>query len=93
MTMLRDSVLVRSGQLWKFNVGFAVLMLSFGAMVYGIQGGDVSWRIELAMGAPLVGLLAGGLTCYAIRCHACGMRWLWAAVRYQDHSTWVTWLL
>jgi hypothetical protein len=88
-----ESVVIRSRQVWKLVVGFAVLTVGFGVMVYGVQGGRTQGSFELAMTGVLLALAGVAWACLSIRCRACGMRWLWFAVKTQDRHAWLQWLL
>jgi hypothetical protein len=91
--MLKDSLIVKSKQAWKLAVAFAGLALSFTAMVIGLRGGRAGGSMALVLGGALSAILVLALASFAVRCRACGMHWLWAAIRHQEHSGWVTWLL
>jgi hypothetical protein len=71
---LNNSLLSRSGQLWKLVVAaLAVLFGSF-APLYSALG--ISWAIGtvIAMGGYAFGLIF-------IRCTNCANRWLWEATK------------
>ena len=93
LKMLRTSIIVRSKQAWKLVVGFTLLAVGFAVMVLGVQGGEAPGKAELALvGMVIIG--SGGVwACLSIRCRVCGMRWLWSAVRNEDHRQWLNWLM
>lgn len=77
-----------SGQAWKFHVGFVAMMAAFLVMVIGVRDGS--------LGTTLVGATAGlgaaAAACLSIQCPRCKTKWLWTAVRTQDHRQWLAWL-
>ena len=91
--MSGNSLILRSGQGWKLLAGGTALVIGFGGMVFGLQELREPRGIAFALGGMAIGILAMVLTCLLIRCETCGMRWVWAAVRNQDHQQWVNWLV
>jgi hypothetical protein len=88
-----STLISKSGQAWKLVLGLCGSGLTFAVMVYGVRGGSAPGNVELAMGSAVLGLSVMAITCLSIRCRKCGMRWLWAAVRYQSHLQWFNWLV
>ena len=91
--MTSKSLIPKSGQSWKLFVGFAGVFLGFSAMVYGLNRLEDPSAVSLTLGGMAFDLVAFVSMCVSIRCRACGMRWLWAAVKNQEHIQWVNWLL
>lgn len=70
--MLTDSVITRSGQLWKLIAGVALLL--FGSIAPLFEGLGISWTVgTIVAGIGYVFALA------FIVCPACSSRWLWQA--------------
>jgi cytochrome b subunit of formate dehydrogenase len=83
--MFRGSLLAQTGQLWKLVVGLLVAAAGFGIMFYGLQTRLTSFRLSGAA----IALCAFAGICLAVRCPSCGRRWVWNAVRTQEHLQWV----
>jgi hypothetical protein len=90
--MTSTSLIQKSRQSWKLFVGFAGVFLGFSAMVYGLNRLEDPLGMSLTLGGMALDLVAFVSMCVSIHCRACGMRWLWAAVKNQEHLQWVNWL-
>lgn len=89
----RQSILWTSEQFWKFVTGILVALFGFVMMAYGLNDLDGKLGVTFAlvgMAVDLAGFLA---ICLFVQCPSCGMRWLWAAMRNQDHRQWFNWLV
>lgn len=91
--MFENSVLARTGQLWKVQVGICAVLVGGVALFYGIVsdtegGGGLLWIV-----AGLL-LVLGGLAfgCVGVSCPQCGARWVWMAVSQRNVSAYGTWL-
>lgn len=71
--MFSESVLARTGQLWK--VGLAVLALVAGSVVPAFPAAGLSWTGGTIL--AVAGYAAGILF---TRCPRCGERWFWTAL-------------
>ena len=87
--MFANSIVARTGQAWKFWLGFIWQALGAIAMWGGLQWHPVPW---LVLGGLATTILATIFQWSAIRCRRCGARWLWMAVRTQKASMWFRWL-
>jgi hypothetical protein len=90
--MFRDSIVQRSGQLWKLTAGLLSQCIGFGIMVVGLRSLDDPHGFTLTVIGFGTGITAFAAMCAAIRCPVCGMKWFWVAVRTQEHAQWVNWL-
>lgn len=94
--MFERSIVVRSGQLWKLLVGFALTSagpISVGvALKYSseIDAGTFGPLVLGGLGASIIGMCFLALS---IRCPKCGARWFWQAVSKQDSGKWLLWLM
>jgi hypothetical protein len=91
--MLGNSLIQKSRQSWKVVVGFAVVLLGFLVMAYGLGRLEKPAGVTFALGGMATDIVAFISMIVSIRCRACGMRWLWAAVKNQDQLQWSNWLL
>jgi protein-S-isoprenylcysteine O-methyltransferase Ste14 len=72
--MLKQSVITRSGQLWKLTVAVLALLVGSFAPLYSVTG--ISWTVGMVI--AIVGYLFGML---AIHCNGCGKLWFWEAAK------------
>jgi protein-S-isoprenylcysteine O-methyltransferase Ste14 len=72
--MLKQSVITKSGQLWKLSVAVLALLVGSFAPLYPVTG--ISWTAGTVI--AIVGYLFGML---AIRCKGCGKIWFWEAAK------------
>lgn len=72
--MLKQSVITKSGQLWKLSVAVLALLVGSFAPLYPVTG--ISWTAGTVI--AIVGYLFGML---AIRCKGCGKMWFWEAAK------------
>ncbi len=91
-----QSVLRRAGQAWKLQLAFVGLLVA-GVLMVWAQLQITSFTAEqftlLTLAGVVMGLASLFGACFAIRCPACGSKWLWQAVRTKHSSSWLTWLL
>jgi len=91
----KNSVLHCTGQAWKFWGMCIVMWISavIGIWALWIKDSLPARFFPLMMLAEFV-LLFGSLVfgCVAIKCPACGARWLWLAVSKKLKSDWFGWL-
>ena len=92
--MLENSVLARSGQLWKVLGAICAISVGGAALLYGVisntaDGGGLLWIVTGML------LTFGGLAfaCLRVRCPKCGARWVWMAVSQQNSREYGTWLI
>jgi hypothetical protein len=71
--MFENSVLARTGQLWK--VSLAVIALVAGSIVPAFPAAGMSWTAGTVL--AIAGYAAGVLF---TRCPSCGERWFWTAL-------------
>ena len=86
--LFRDSVLRKTGQMWKWHLSLLVMVCA-GA---GILAGPILGNYHLVLAATFVGSVALLFACVAIRCPTCKARWYWTALRTQPAGKWVRWL-
>lgn len=70
--MARQSVVLRTGQLWKLGLAVVALLIGSFAPLWPETGLNWTSGTVLAIGGYVFG-------CLAIRCPACGSRWVWQA--------------
>jgi len=70
--MLKNSLLSRSGQLWKLVVAVAALLFGSIAPLYPALG--ISWTV-----GTVIAVLGYGFGLLMITCESCNKRWLWDA--------------
>ena len=90
--MFRNSIVQESGQLWKLVAGLLSLSIGFLIMVYGLRNLRGPDGFTFTFVGMVIGICAFVAMCRAISCPACGMRWLWAAMKTQEQSQWLHWL-
>jgi hypothetical protein len=91
-----QSVLRRAGQAWKLRLALVGLLLGGGLMLWAqwrIAGLTAEQFTVLILSGVVVALASLFGACLAIRCPACGSKWLWQAVREKHSSSWLAWLL
>lgn len=92
--MLEHSVIGRTGQAGKAVIALGGLILGGAIALLPIVGEAVSTRAALVkFGAALFSLGCFFYGCRAIRCPACGTRWVWDAVSGRAASAWLASLL
>ena len=91
--MLNSSLIQKSRQSWKLIVGFAMVLLGFVVMAYGLSRLEEPGGVAFALGGMATDIVAFIMMSVSICCRACGMRWLWAAMKNQDQLQWLNWLL
>ena len=92
--MFQNSVLARTGQLWKVQGAICAILVGGVALFYGIASdtGEGAGLLWIAVGLLLV---LGGLAfaCVGVSCPKCGARWVWMAVSQRSASAYGTWLI
>jgi protein-S-isoprenylcysteine O-methyltransferase Ste14 len=73
-TMLKASLLGRTGQLWKLIVAVGALLIGSFAPLYPALA--ISWTVGTVI--AIAGYVFGIIV---IRCASCGNRWLWGATK------------
>ena len=92
MGILRGSILEKSNQTWKLVGGLASMAFGFAVMIFGLAHLERPQGFTITLVGMAVDLGAGIAAALSIRCPSCGARWLWLAVRTQEHSRWLNWL-
>jgi len=92
--MFKDSVLARTGQLWKVQGAICTVLVGGAVLVYGIASETPDGAGLLWIAAGLL-LALGGLSfaCVGVSCPKCGARWVWMAVSQRSSSAYGTWLV
>jgi len=70
--MLNNSVLRRSGQLWKLVIAVLALLVGSFAPLYEASG--ISWTV-----GSIIAIAGYAFGIVSIRCTSCGVRWFWEA--------------
>lgn len=71
--MFSQSVISRTGQLWKFWLG--VIAVLAGSIAPSVEAAGISW-----IAGTILAVAGYGLTVALTRCPACQERWLWKAL-------------
>ena len=75
--MMTDSVITRTGQLWKFVLAVALLLA--GSFLPLVEGIGMTWTA-----GTIVACVGYGLALAFIQCPACNVRWFWKALMYAE---------
>jgi hypothetical protein len=75
--MFRNSVIQHTGQMWKFILAMAALIVGSIAPLFPETG--ISWTAGTVLA---VGGYAFG--CFYIACPGCGKRWFWEALMHAE---------
>lgn len=84
-----QSLIRRTGQSWKVVTGFVGMIVGGSIMLAAILADHLVGT--LAGIAAVAGAIVG--SCLCVRCPLCRDAWVWRAMRTQDASSWVPWLL
>jgi len=91
-----DSILVRSGQAWKFKLSMFFVLLGVAGMAvsHGMARSESDiWRV-VNLASVAAGFLGGFLfPSLSIRCPKCRERWFVMAISSKRHDEWFLWLL
>ena len=88
-----QSVIDRTGQRWKWLSAQAMLIVGGFVMFFGINKLDAEGAyFGVAMFGLLLAICALLFGWLAIRCPACGSRWVWVAMSTQKPGNWLVWL-
>src|SRR5437879_10119193 len=92
--VLENSVLKRTGQLWKIGSTICVVLVGGALLFYGIAT-DASKDHGLTWILAGILLTFAGLffACIAVRCPTCRARWVGLAVSERSSGTYGTWLV
>jgi hypothetical protein len=92
--MFENSVIRKTGQLWKMYVFFCGAVIGGLIMFYGLanlENNKIGLAFSLAgMGAGIISFVFG---CVSIRCPKCKAPWLWQGVSGKSSKGWLHWLL
>lgn len=88
-----DNVIGRSGQGWKFTLGW-LLVLGAGLLllVSSAPHDAADGFAAAAAGAMVASIAVAVAVTLSLRCPDCRARWIWIALSRQDHNAWVGWL-
>ena len=75
--MFSNSVLTKTGQLWKILLGIGALLA--GSIAPALPGSGMSWTV-----GTIVAVLGYALAVLITRCPGCNERWFWKALLYAD---------
>lgn len=94
--MFDNSVVKKTGQIWKLIVLFSMLMvgsISLFCGIYLMKDLPQATAMTLVLGGIIVSFASLGLGVLTLRCPHCKSRWLWHAFSTQDHRDWLFWLM
>ena len=75
--MFQNSVIHKTGQLWKVAIGILALVL--GSTVPLIEASGMSWTT-----GTVVAVVGYGFLLAFVSCPNCGLRWFWKALLHSD---------
>jgi len=87
--MFNNSVITKTGQLWKATLSFVLLICGSVLGYYGISHGALPIACFGGLALIAVSLI---FPCLSIRCSMCGARWVWLALKQQNSNSWLFWL-
>jgi len=92
--MLENSVLARTGQLWKVQGAICAVLGGGAALLCGIasDSGESAGLLWIVVGL-LLGLGGLAFACLTVSCPRCGARWVWVAVSQRSAGAYGTWLV
>ena len=92
--MFEDSVIRKTGQLWKMYLFFWGVVIGGLVMFYGLANlGNAEIGFALSLSGMGVGIFSFIFGCVSIRCPKCNARWLWQGVSGKSSKEWLHWLL
>ena len=86
----------RTGQWWKLQVAFGMLLVGGASMFFGLRNLERQpWWIPAVLVLGGIVVVFGSLVfgCIAVRCPKCRAPWIWMAVKGQESGQWLQWLL
>jgi hypothetical protein len=75
--MMSDSVITRTGQLWKFVL--AIVLLLIGSFLPLFENIGMTWTV-----GTIVAVAGYGFALAFIQCPVCNVRWFWKALMYAE---------
>ena len=75
--MLSDSVIIRTGQLWKLIL--AIVLLLAGSVLPIFEQLGITWTV-----GTIIAVIGYGFALAFIHCPDCGVRWFWKALLYAE---------
>lgn len=93
--MFENSAVKKTGQLWKWTVSSALVILGAFAMFAGIvmPADDARTTFVLVIAGLMVAVIGLVLALATIRCPRCRTPWVWWAMKSQSAGTWLVWLM
>ncbi len=94
--MFGDSIISKTGQMWKLMLSFALLLAGWLALAWGVSVGDSEYDplvVSFVVGGMTTAILGLLFAIVSIRCPKCRKRWFWQAVNGQASGNWLSWIL
>ncbi len=94
--MFDDSIIVRSGQVWKMLILVSGSIVSAISLFCGLALlGERSTALSLFLVLLGIGIFTASavFACVSIRCPYCGTRWVWLGVTQGDAADWISTLV
>src|SRR3989337_2744740 len=94
--MFNNSVIRRTGQLWKGTLFCTLFLLGVFTMFAGLVtlgGGEQIASFVLVIAGMTLAIISTVIALTTIRCPKCGVRWFWLAVKSQRAGTWLIWIM
>ncbi|MDB6045684.1 MAG: hypothetical protein JWM63_4235 [Gammaproteobacteria bacterium] len=94
--MFDDTVIKKSGQLWKGIASGALVILGFLAAFFGVltlSGTQLTSSFALVLVGIVLASIGLAFACVAIRCPKCGAKWVWLAMKDHPAGAWIAWLM
>jgi len=94
--MFDNSIIKKTGQMWKLNLAFMLTILGAASLFYGINIADAqpdSLAVSLVLCGIIVALASLIFGIVSIRCPNCKTPWLWQGISGKSSNQWLIWLL
>lgn len=94
MLSIKNSLLSKTNQMWKFYLFNFFLVLSVVLLYFGFYYiEDTKFGVSLILLSLFVGLFGFAFSSFSIRCPSCRLRWMYWAVKTKNNNGWLSWLL
>lgn len=94
--MFDNSIIKKTGQMWKLYLSFILLLLGVASLFIGIKIAEIkshSLAAFLVLGGLIVGLSSLIFGIVSVRCPNCKAPWLWQGMSGQSPGNWLIWLM
>lgn len=94
--MFDNSIIKKSGQMWKLQLSFILIVIGGISLLFGIKMTNTqpdSISISLVFGGIIVSLASLIFGIVSVRCPICKAPWLWLGISGKSSGEWLSWLL